>query len=87
MERKELALKLLNMQSKLDKFWYSLQSVGLDPAESPLSEVDVLTVVLELYGITNDDDEHEFRLKWSQTSNRLNASKTMVATLEKHVNK
>lgn len=83
MERRELALKLLKMQYKLDKFWDSLLAVGLDPSESVLSEIDPLTIVGELYGLTSDADDDAFRLGWKNLRKRPTAPQEMLKILDK----
>lgn len=85
MERQELALKLLEMQFKLDTFWESLISVGLNPGESLLSEIDPLTIVGELYGLTSEEDDDAFRSEWSTFSERPNVAQAMLARLEKRI--
>lgn len=85
MERQELALKLLEMQFKLDTFWESLISVGLNPDESLLSEIDPLTIVGELYGLTLEEDDDAFRSEWSTFSERPNVAQAMLARLEKRI--
>lgn len=85
MERQELALKLLEMQVKLDTFWQSLIAVGLNPGESLLSEVDPLTIVGELYGLTSEEADDAFRSVWCTLSERSNVAQAMLASLEKRI--
>jgi hypothetical protein len=86
MEQRKLALKLLKMQHKLDKFWDSLLAVGLDPSESALSEVDPLTIVGELYWLTSDEDDDTFRLEWKNLRKRPTAPEEMLNILDKRSN-
>lgn len=85
MERQELALKLLEMQVKLDTFWQSLIDVGLNPGESLLSEVDPLTIVGELYGLTSEEADDAFRSEWCTLNERPNVAQAMLASLEKRI--
>lgn len=78
-----MALKLLEMQVKLDAFWESLIAVGLNPGESLLSEIDPLTIVGELYGLTSEENDDAFRSEWSTLSERPNVAQEMLARLEK----
>lgn len=86
MKQRELALKLLKMQYKLDKFWDSLLDVGLDPSESILSEIDPLTIVGELYGLTSDADDDAFRLGWKNLRKRPTAPQEMLKIIDKQSN-
>lgn len=83
MELRKLALELLKMQHKLDKFWDSLLAVGLDPSESPLSGIDPLTIVGKLYGLTSDDDDDMFRSGWKYLREQPNAPQAMLHILDK----
>ena len=83
MEQRKLALDLLKMQHKLDKFWNSLLNIGLEPGESILSEVDLITIIVDLYGITDEVEEDAIRFKWSRIRKRLNAPQQMMKILDK----
>ena len=55
--------------------------IGLEPGESILSYVDLLTIIVELYGIT--DEEDAISLKWSRIRKRLDAPQEMIKFLYK----
>jgi hypothetical protein len=60
LEAKEIARRLLEIDRKLDTFEDRLLEIGINIDSSVLSEIDMLSLVMDLFGITSEEDREAF---------------------------